>query len=365
MEHGTSEEVEVDAYLSGSVIQALTQKSENQIDDLHSTLNSANVEIQAGSDDFKVQCHNINKGPDGVLRLSVLDNGEVITSLQNHIDSYAVPEIINSGYEGVFEDNSETILNIASETIQGAQFLENVDTKDALISTLQETSLQDACDVLPLLTNKSSIEAKLTNNCKSEDILKDLEFNFSSNQNHSEQSVQTASSTRVPSAQFFTSDFDALWNEDDLPEPYLIELNSNNHYKKGSEHIDVANFNFWSKQEECDINLYSENLSAVMDNRDETADNQELIKLVEKCRNSELGSSSGYETDGSLNYINQQCAEDECKDKSSCASVCLDTIKHLRKAEENSTCVSVCLNTIKQLRKVLEQRCCMSGKTII
>ena len=151
MEQDSATEIEVDAYLSGSVLKALTQVAENEATDLNSKLSNADVEIQAGVEDFKVQCQNIGKGPDGVLRMCVLDNGEVITSLKSQIDPYSTPEILNSGLENVYADCSETSLNMASESIHEAQFLENAVAKDALVGTVRETETRES--LLPTKEN--------------------------------------------------------------------------------------------------------------------------------------------------------------------------------------------------------------------
>lgn len=343
MEHSLATEIEVDAYLSGSVVKALTQKSEIEADDLKTTFNNANVEIQAGSEDFRVQCQNIGKGPDGVLRMCVLDNGEVITSLKNHIDSYAVPEVINSGFEGVYEDNSETILNIASESIQGTQFLENAVAKDPYVSTIQETPVRDssvnaAANFSPE-KNSGTALSSLVNDTVTEDILKVLDLvDFNVDEKNEDVINSQDASLANSGNQFFMPDFETLlWNETNMLEPIYSEINKYGNGRDSNEYIDIDDFAFLLKDDRCDqipvgsrSTLYSENPG------NKNSENKLSDTKFEQCSN----------------------CESECHQ-------IVNVVGKKNKNEEKTSCVSVCLNTIKQLRKVLEQRCSMAGKTIV
>lgn len=343
MEHSLATEIEVDAYLSGSVVKALTQKSEIEVEDLKTTFNNANVEIQAGSEDFRVQCQNIGKGPDGILRMCVLDNGEVITSLKNHIDSYAVPEVINSGFEGVYEDNSETILNIASESIQGTQFLENAVAKDPYVSTIQETPVRDssvnaAANFSPEKISGTELSS-LVNEIVTEDISKVLDlmdFNVGE-KNEDIISAQDASFTNSGN-QFFMPDFETLlWNETNMSEPIYSEMNKYGNGRDSNEYIDIDDFAFLLKDDRCD----------------QIAVGSRSILCSENPRN-----------ENSKNELSDTKCEQSSNSESECHQI-VNVAGKKNKNEEKSSCVSVCLNTIKQLRKVLEQRCSMAGKTIV
>lgn len=282
MEHDSSTEIEVDAYLSGSVVEALKQKSENQDSDLNSTINNANVEIQAGYEDFKVQCQNIGKGPDGVFRMCVLDNGEVITSLKNHIDSYSTSEIINNGFEGVYEDNSETILNIASESIQSTQFLENAVAKDSFISTIQETNVRNSCETSNTFLNeigKDLCGSYLSDANIAADILKDLEL--------AKFKKQTSSVTNKDEVdQFFMPDFETLlWNENNMLEPSYSDIIQTDTEKDGNEYIDIGDFAFLLKDDKKDQkskNELSEQMKCNCENRKHFEDKKKR-KIVVRC----------------------------------------------------------------------------------
>lgn len=350
MENDSSTEIEVDAYLSGSVVQALTQKSVScdGIDDDHSltnTLNNTNVEIQAGREPFKVQCQNIGKGPDGIFRMCVLDNGEVINSLKNHIgdSSYAVPEIINSGYEGVYEDNSEPILNIASESIQSTQFLENVavaqdafTVQDSTVPSNYENtdatacskSLTDTIDVLSDLAFTRVVEDEpLINN--ELDVPSEWIDNFVQTNIHQQ--------NEPISSEFFMPDFDTLlWSEENnsLEPSYLDEVD-NDKSNTTNEYVDIDDLAFLSRTAQDLENVEKSNEDQNLCN--ELSDN--LREVLQTCSNKTVADS----TSNKKKPCTRNCSKNET-DKSSC-------------------CVTVCLNTLKQLRKVLEQRCCMTGKT--
>lgn len=341
MENDSSAEIEVDAYLSGSVVKALTQKSEVHEDLLSNTIDT-NVEIQAGSEDFKVQCQNIGKGADGIFRMCVLDNGEVINSLKNHIDSYAMPEIINSGFEGVYEDNSETILNIASESIQSTQFLENAVSQDAF--TIQQTAVSnfenntDTLDPVDIL-DISDMSRKSTTPVVDVDVLKDLGFHNLSNKDCTESVANVCVDTTPGISQtdmneFFMPDFETLlWNENNMLEPTFVESDKSGENRP--EYIDIGDFAFISKTIEQDP------LADVANKNQENCCNDlsELQEVLQTCSNKNIEN----ENTNSKKTCNKNCSKND-SDKSSC-------------------CVTVCLNTLKQLRKVLEQRCCVAGKT--
>lgn len=62
-----------------------------------------------------------------------------------------------------------------------------------------------------------------------------------------------------------------------------------------------------------------------------------------------------------LKNVLRTCTNNESKDP----QCTVTNSNNKNKNDSNNCCVTVCLNTLKQLRKVLEQRCCMAGKTIV
>lgn len=348
MENDSFAEIEVDAYLSGSVVEALTQKSVDiQEEQLNTALNNANVEIQAGSEDFKVQCQNIGKGPDGILRMCVLDNGEVINSLKNHIDTYAVPEIINNGYEGVYEDNSETILNIASESIQSTQFLENAVAKDPL--TIRQTAVRNS-------DNKENDKTENTDGyCEdyaeptwtkpslpeTGEIFKELDLvGLAANNNQNEDSGESGANNEWTSSanEFFMPDFETLlWNENNTMEPSYLDIDKFHEQEDNkTEYIDIGDFEFLSKSITRDDTEKDGAVGVEKDDKNSGKLSNNLKEILETCSN------KGHEN-GNKKNCHKNCSKND--------------------SEKSTCCVTVCLNTLKQLRKVLEQRCCMAGKT--
>ncbi len=375
MEDDSLGEVEVDAYLSGSVVKALTKKSDNQDTDISSTLNQTNVEIQAGCEDFKVRCQNIGTGPDGVLRMSVLDNGEVITSLQNHIDSsYSTSDIINSSMESVYEDNSENILNIASESIQGAQFLGNAVAEGAFVGTIQTTNVQNSKENVffanPQNTwtasdNSHHLSDSLTTSKDTIDILKDLELT-----KYKEQSIDGEDLEHFFSPDFETLIFNKEMFEDGEP---AVAGNKNSPVTSNTcsnEYIDIADFAFLLKSEddshkngdhrvvkcECHCNLVNKK-------GEKCACTVVATTTVTTATNTtSTQSSNSIPFSKELKQVLATCSQSEAKNTP--GNTC--NTKDGNKIDlDKSCCVTVCLNTLKQLRKVLEQRCCMAGKTIV
>lgn len=347
MEEDSNAEIEVDAYLSGSVVKALTQAADNEVTNLNSKLTNTDVEIQAGAEDFKVQCQNIGKGPDGVLRMCVLDNGEVISSLKSQIDPYSTSEILNNGLESVYEDDSEPSLDIASESIQEAQFLENAVTKDALISTVQESKVRNfACEsVLPNKENDDDPLSCLSDANVAADILKDLELAKFGEQSASES--------------FFMPDFETLlWNENHLNEPPIpvplaeptapasVESQPN-------EYIDIGDFAFLLKNDKKNLDAKEAEAKApCMCNN----------KMSKESTAEANGCSKSVTMSKELKDMLGSCSNGETKTVSDPAK---DSCRKAKSSSEKTCCVTVCLNTLKQLRKVIEQRCCMAGKTIV
>lgn len=313
MDHDLSADVEVDAYLSGSMVQALTRAPENRDVDLN--LNKPNVEIQAGLDDFQVQCENIGEGPDGVLRMCVLDNGEVIESLKNHLDPFATSEILNNGYERLYEDNSETILNIATESIQSTQFLENAIASNSFRTTIQE------------MPTRGTIEDTAPSNpSHTAEILEELEsrVNFAEQLTQNEPNVDS----------LFIPDFDSLlWSENEEPNPK--QASKEKPSAETNEYIDIGDFAFLLKDEK-----------------------DGLDKLKCKCDKSGEVEDNCKPTIPTTNQLNDM-PELHSKEENNAPNKPIVTCrKSGRNETEKSCCVTVCLNTLKQLRKVLEQRCC-------
>lgn len=333
MEEDSNAEIEVDAYLSGSVVEALTQAAENEVTDLNSKLTNTDVEIQAGAEDFKVQCQNIGKGPDGVLRMCVLDNGEVISSLKSQIDPYSTPEILNNGLESVYEDNSEPSLDIASESIQEAQFLENAVTEDALISTVQESETAP-----PNKENEDDPLSCLSDANVAADILKDLELAKFGEQSGSE---------------FFMPDFETLlWNESHLNESTIeAPLAAAPVESQPNEYIDIGDFAFLLKNDKKNLDAKEVEAKApCMCN-----DSSESTPEANSCSKSVTLSKELKDMLGSCSNGDTKTVSDPAK----------ESCRKAKSSSEKSCCVTVCLNTLKQLRKVIEQRCCMAGKTIV
>lgn len=352
MEEDSGAEIEVDAYLSGSVVKALTQAAENEVTDLNSKLTNTDVEIQAGAEDFKVQCQNIGKGPDGVLRMCVLDNGEVISSLKSQIDPYSTSEILNNGLESVYEDNSEPSLDIASESIQEAQFLENAVSKDAIVSTIQESEVRDFASesVLPNKEHDDDPLSCLSDANVAADILQDLEL--------------AKFGEHAVSDQFFMPDFETLlWNENQLhestvPVPLTEPTAPASAESQPNEYIDIGDFAFLLKNDKKDRNLDKKEIEA----KAPCMCNKEISKETTSEAN---GCSKSVTMSEELKEMLGSCSNGDTKTTNPVPDPTKESCRKAKSNSEKSCCVTVCLNTLKQLRKVIEQRCCMAGKTIV
>ncbi|XP_050538797.1 zinc finger protein 507-like [Daktulosphaira vitifoliae] len=117
-------EIEVEAYLSGSAIQALTRGSM----DSKATVQKM-ILAEPGDDmpakmsvDCNIDVQKMGQDANGMISLCVMDNGEVMTSL------LMMPVISNASYETVLneDDSQPPAMSIATESIQDLHFAEPV-----------------------------------------------------------------------------------------------------------------------------------------------------------------------------------------------------------------------------------------------
>lgn len=125
LKRSESDEVEVEAYLSGSAVRTLTMTGPADAD------RTATVQkmILAEPDDdmpakLSVECNvdvkRVGQDADGTISLCVMDNGEVMSSL------LMMPVIDGASYEAVMEDDfsQPPAMSIATETVQELQFVD-------------------------------------------------------------------------------------------------------------------------------------------------------------------------------------------------------------------------------------------------